>query len=241
VRDLGDVAGDHDERDARAAHDRIRDAVADASAIAPVVVVVGGDNSLTRPAMQGMMRSSETGAWGLLTFDAHHDCRPADAGSRNGTPVRELIDGGIPGARVAQIGIRAFANAAEHAQWAADRGVRVYAMEEVRRAGMAAVVGTALEGLRRAGATALYVDVDLDVVDRAFAPGCPASLPGGLLPQELLDGLDRAVRDERVRAVDFTEVDAKADVSSITVRLMAAAFLSLCSSVARRRVNFASA
>jgi formiminoglutamase len=234
VRDLGDVVGDRDDRDARAAHDRIRDAVADASAIAPLVVVIGGDNSLTRPAMQGMMRTSG-GEWGLLTFDAHHDCRPVDGASRNGTPVRELIEGGLPGERVAQIGINAFANAGDQARWAAAHGVHVFLVDEVRRAGMATVVAAALDSLRRAGATALYLDVDVDVVDRGFAPACPASLPGGLLPHELLEGVERAVRDERVRAADFTEVDAKADVAACTVRLLAAAFVNLCSSVARRR------
>lgn len=235
VRDLGDVTGDRSDPDAGAAHDRIRDAVADASAVASLVVVIGGDNSLTRPAMQGMMRGAGDVAWGLLTFDAHHDCRPADTGSRNGTPVRELIEAGLPGARVAQVGIHPFANAGEQAGWALAEGVHVYPVEEVRRAGAATVVTSALEALRQHGAGAVYVDVDIDVVDRAFAPACPASLPGGLMPEELLRGVDRALRDERVRAVDFAEVDARADVAAITVRLLAAAFLTACSSVARRR------
>jgi formiminoglutamase len=235
LRDLGDVEGDHGEPDASAAHHRVRDAVADASAVAPMIVVIGGDNSLTRPAMQGMMRSVDDRAWGLLTFDAHHDCRPADTGSRNGTPVRELIEGGLSGARVAQVGIHPFGNAAEQAQWAAAQGVHAYSLDEVRRAGIAPVVALALDALRRAGVTAVYVDVDVDVVDRAFAPACPASLPGGLTPYELLRGVERAVSDDRVRAVDLTEVDAKADVAAITLRLMAAVFLTLCSSIARRR------
>lgn len=235
VRDLGDVEGDHDDQDAVAAHQRIREAVADAAAVAPLVVVVGGDNSLTRPAMQGVMRSVVDREWGLLTFDAHHDCRSAESGSRNGTPVRELIEAGLAGERVAQIGINPFANESEQALWAAEQRVHVYSIDEVRHAGVAAVVDLALDALRRAGVTAVYVDVDIDVVDRAFAPACPASLPGGLLPYELLRGVERAVSDDRVRVVDIAEVDAKADVSGITTRLAAAVFLSVCSSLLQRR------
>lgn len=234
ARDLGDTVGDQEDRDANAAHQRIREAMVDASSVASLVVVIGGDNSLTRPAMHGMMQSVQ-GEWGLLTFDAHHDCRPAEGGSRNGTPVRELIESGLPGDRVAQVGIHPFGNAAEQARWAMEQGVHAYGLDEIRRSGITTVVGLALDTLRRAGATSLYVDIDVDVVDRAFAPACPASLPGGLTPYELLRGVERAASDDRVRALDITEVDANADVSEVTVRLAAAAFLTVVSAVTQRR------
>src|SRR5437879_5081611 len=48
VRDLGDVTGDHEEPDARAAHERVQQACRDAYSAASTVVVIGGDNSLTR-------------------------------------------------------------------------------------------------------------------------------------------------------------------------------------------------
>ena len=234
VGDLGDVAGDQADADAGAAHARIRDAVARAAERASLVVVIGGDNSLTRPAMQGMMDHDSGREWGLLTFDAHHDCRPADEGPRNGTPVRELIEGGVPGPRVAQVGINPFGNEREHARWAAAQGVHAYPLDEVRRLGVETAVTLALDAMERAGANALYVDVDLDVVERACAPACPASLPGGLSPHELLRGVGRALSDPRVRAVDLTEVDARADVAEVTVRLMAAVFVTACSTFALR-------
>ena len=87
IDDLGDIAGDRDEPDATAAHVRIHAAVAAATARASTVFVIGGDNSLTRPAMQGAMAASPDRVWGLITLDAHHDCRPPDQGS----PVR--LDG----------------------------------------------------------------------------------------------------------------------------------------------------
>jgi formiminoglutamase len=236
VRDAGDVEGDRHDPDASAAHRRIEQAVAELTAVVAgsIVVVIGGDNSLTRPAFLGASRGRPQAAWGLLTLDAHHDCRPVTAGSANGTPVRELIEGGLAGDRVAQVGIHPFGNAAEHARWALAQGIHVHDVDEVRRDGVAVVVKRALDELRASGAQALYVDLDVDVVDRAFAPACPASLPGGLFPADLIDAARLVGRQPDVAVVDLCEVDALADVAGITVRLMAATFTALCAGVALR-------
>jgi formiminoglutamase len=234
ARDLGDVVGDRDDPDARAAHDRIRVASEDAASTGAVVVIVGGDNSLTRPAMQGLIGAKPDAAWGLLTLDAHHDCRPATGGSRNGSPVRELIEAGLPGDRVAQIGIHPLGNAREHADWARAQGVHVFPLDAVRRHGIAEVVGSALAMLRTRGVERVYVDVDIDVVDRAFAPACPASLPGGMTPDELLDAAFLLGAAGDVCAADICEVDANADVNGMTVRLAAGTFVTFCSGVASR-------
>jgi formiminoglutamase len=234
VHDSGDVQGDREDADASAAHQRIEEAVAGDAPDRSLVVVIGGDNSLTRPAFLGMGRRRPDTAWGLLTLDAHHDCRPATNGSANGTPVRELIEGGLRGDRVAQVGIHPFGNAADHARWAREQGVHIHDVETVRRQGIDMVLLRALGELRESGAQAIYVDIDVDVVDRAFAPACPASLPGGLFPADLLAAARLLGRQEDVAAVDLCEVDANADVAGITVRLMAATFTALCAGVALR-------
>ncbi len=233
MRDLGDVQGDRDDTDARAAHDRIQAAAADAARMAEHVVVVGGDNSLTRPVLTGLM-SAVPGAWGLLTLDAHHDCRPAIDGSRNGTPVRELIEAGLPGERVAQIGIHPLGNAREHAEWARAQGIHIVPLHSVWRDGMDAVIATAMSLLVARGVERVYVDFDIDVIDRAFAPACPASLPGGMHPQDLFRAAHLLGADSHVVAADFCEVDATADVNAMTLRLMAATFLKFCSGLATR-------
>jgi formiminoglutamase len=233
VRDLGDVEGDREDVDARAAHQRIQAAAASAAATAEHVVVIGGDNSLTLPALLGMM-SAGAEAWALLTIDAHHDCRPATDGSRNGTPVRELIDAGLPGERVAQIGIHPLGNAREHADWARAQGIHIVPLHTVVRDGMDAVIASAIAQLTARGAERVYVDFDIDVVDRAFAPACPASLPGGMQPEDLFRAAYLLGADPHVVAADLCEVDASADVNAMTVRLMAATFLKFCSGLATR-------
>ena len=233
VRDLGDVEGDREDTDARAAHGRIEAAAADAARAAPHVVVIGGDNSLTRPVLRGLM-SAAPGPWALLTLDAHHDCRPATGGSRNGTPVRELIEAGLPGELVAQIGIHPLGNAKEDADWARAQGIHVVSLHAVRRDGMDAVIASTLSLLVARGAERVYVDFDIDVIDRAFAPACPASLPGGMQPEDLFRAAHLLGADPHVVAADLCEVDANADVNGVTLRLMAATFLKFCSGLVTR-------
>ena len=235
VLDLGDVEGDADDADASAAHVRLESAVAEAGRRAPVVVVVGGDNSVTRPAMRGLAGGALGEDWGLLTFDAHHDVRPQVDGPRNGTPVRDLIELGLPGERVAQIGIHGFANAGAHARWARDRGVHVRRAAEVRSSGMPRVLDEVLDVLERRGARRFYIDIDMDVLDRAYAPACPASMPGGLAPDQLQEAAHLLGADPRVRGVDLTEVDAAADVAGTTVRCMGSVFLAFCAGLVQRR------
>jgi formiminoglutamase len=225
VRDLGDAAAD------------IGGACRAAAAAGGVVVVVGGDNSLTFPAMRAIAGDALSDAWGLLTFDAHHDVRDAAVygGPRNGTPVRDLILAGLPGSRVAQIGLHGFANAREHHDWAAAAGVHVRRAAQVRAGGITSTLDSALSALERSGAVRLYVDVDLDVLDRSFAPACPASMPGGLRPVDLQEAAYMLGADARVVALDLCEVDAAADVAGMTVRTMCAVFLSFCAGVCHRR------
>jgi formiminoglutamase len=78
------------------------------------------------------------------------------------------------------------------------------------------------------------VDFENDVDDRAYAPGCPASLPGGLQPHDLFRAAFLLGSHHTVAAADLAEVDANSDVNGITVRLAAATFVSFCSGVASR-------
>jgi formiminoglutamase len=236
VRNLGDVEGDGD-GDVVAAHDRIAAACAEAVPSGGVVVVIGGDNSLTFPSLRGCAGGALGDGWGLITFDAHHDVRDAAlyGGPRNGTPVRDLIDAGLPGRRVAQIGVHGFANSREHHDWAVAHGVHVRRAVQVRAGGITSVLDSAMSALERNDVERFYVDFDLDVLDRSFAPACPASMPGGLRPVDLQEAAYVLGTDPRVVAADFTEVDAAADVAGTTVRTLAAVFLAFCAGVCHRR------
>jgi formiminoglutamase len=96
------------------------------------------------------------------------------------------------------------------------------------------VIATVMSQLVARGAERVYVDFDIDVIDRAFAPACPASLPGGMYPEDLFRAAHLLGADSHVVAADLCEVDANADVNAMTLRLMAATFLKFCSGLGTR-------
>jgi formimidoylglutamase len=192
-----------------------------------LVVVVGGDNALTRPALRALL---SVDAAGLLTLDAHHDVRGFHAGATNGTPVRGLVEDGLR--HVVQVGIGTLTNSRAYRDWCEDRGITVVGVDECRgRVGP--VVREHLDRLAES-CEHLYVDLDVDVLDAAFAPGCPGARPGGLAPWELLEAAVEAGRHPAVRVVDITEVDAAADEGGRTVDVAAQCLLSAAAGLARR-------
>jgi formiminoglutamase len=81
----------------------------------------------------------------------------------------------------------------------------------------------------------IHVSVDLSVCDRATAPACRDSVPGGLTARELLKIVFTAALDARVRTFDIVGVDANADVDDQrTVRLIATAVLEIAAALMLR-------
>lgn len=192
---------------------------------APLTVLLGGHNAVTFAALSA---AGGVAAWGLLTLDAHHDVRPYEPGAvGNGSPVRALIDAGLPPANVVQVGITGFSNARAHYEWCVERGVTVLGPDRL------ADVPALLDDLAGRCA-AIYVDVDLDVLDRAFAPACPGSRPGGAHPTQVFDAAFAAGAHPKVRAIDIVEVDPTADVASVTVDAAALTLLNAAAGYATR-------
>lgn len=225
IADAGDVA----EPDGAAGVDAVIALVREL--LPALVIALGGDNSVTYPVAQG------AGANGLITFDAHFDLRD---GVSNGSPVRRLVEDAPDGsridpARIVQIGIADFANSAGYAQRAADWGIRVITLDEVRRRGIGDVTAEALDIAGAEADARVHLDIDVDVCDRSVAPGCPASVPGGLQAWELRALTRSVASDPRVVSADIVEVDATADAADgRTVRLAALCVLELLAGRALR-------
>lgn len=191
---------------------------------ARVVIALGGDNSATVPVARGR------GAAGLVTVDAHHDLRD---GSSNGSPVRQLVELGMPGAAITQLGIEPLANSRAYLERAHELGITVIERAEIARRPIAEFMTEAIDRAARFGP--VHVDLDVDACDRSVAPGCPASVPGGISALELRAAARAAGGHPAVVSVDLTEVDAAADApDGRTVRLMALCVLEVISGVAAR-------
>jgi formiminoglutamase len=218
-------AGDVEEPDGAEGEERVRARVRELHKAAGLVIALGGDNSLTFPVAEG------AGARGLVTIDAHFDLRD---GVSNGSPVRRLVEGGLDPRRIVQLGIADFANSAAYARRAAELGITVVPLDELRRGDPRTVMAEAL-AVAGADGGPVHLDIDVDVCDRTVAPGCPASVPGGLQAAELRALVRAAASDPRVRSADVAEVDATADAEDgRTVRLAALCVLELLAGMTER-------
>lgn len=190
----------------------IRDAAAAAVAGHRLTLLIGGNNAVTRPAAHALGVPLERA--GLITLDAHFDLRDTSDGPRNGNPVRCLLEDGLPGANICQIGLAPFANTARMHRDAEAAGIGVWTIGDVAAAGISAVLRDALERLDHCDR--IMVDFDIDVIERPSCPGAPGARPGGMTAATFFAAARLLAAQPKVALVDLTEFDPSLDVSDIT-------------------------
>lgn len=188
-------------------------------------IIFGGDHSISSPSIKAF--SEVKGTVGVIQFDAHHDLRNLeDGGPSNGTPFRNLIESGIlKGEDLVQVGIRNFSNSYEYHSYGHDRGVTIYTMKEVRERNIKEILQESVDQLRKK-VDVIYVSVDMDVLDQAYAPGCPAIGPGGMDSGTLLEAIEFLGRQQGVSGMDIVEIDPTIDFRNMTSRVAAHVVLS---------------
>jgi len=201
----------------------ISDAVRYSASLHRLTLLVGGNNAVTRPGVLGLGLPLKK--VGLITLDAHFDMRDTHEGLSNGNPVRALMDDGLPGANIAQIGLASFANSRKMHEDAIAAGNLVVTAGEVRRLGIALAVDRALD--RLVHCEALVVDCDIDVIDRSQFAGAPGARPGGMAVHDFFAGVRRLAADTRVRLIDLTEWDPPLDSTDLSA-LTAARWVAEC-------------
>ena len=228
AQDFGDAA--INDSPPEQAFEPIRDALALALHNSDAAVLLGGDNSIARPGCHALGPLNKSG---LLTLDAHLDLRDLDRGLTNGNPVRALLADGMPGPNIVQIGIQSFANSKAYHAVAIEAGIQVISADQVFAAGIEAVVSEALNRLARL-VDSIYVDLDLDVLDRSFAPGTPGSRPGGLAPWQIRLAARICGLHSKVRVMDLVEIDPDKDIADATCLAAAVCLLSFASGLHER-------
>ena len=201
----------------------IRDKVAASVEAHALTLLVGGNNAVTRPGVLGLGLPLDK--VGLITLDAHFDMRDTDQGLSNGNPVRALIEDGLPGANIAQVGLASFANSRKMHEDAVAAGNLVIAMGEISRDRIEEAISTALSHVRRC--EAIVVDCDIDVIDRSQFPGAPGARPGGMAVQDFFVAVRRLSAEPRVRLIDLIEWDPPLDPSDLSA-LTAARWVAEC-------------
>ncbi|MBS0373125.1 MAG: agmatinase [Proteobacteria bacterium] len=184
------------------------------------VAWLGGDHSVTLPLLRAY-RAQVGRPLALVHFDAHCDTWTDHFGepSGHGTWVHEaFVEGLVEPARTVQFGIRSAA-ARETSRYVADRGGLIYTARDLRGlespGQLAAVVAAVRARLSGAGAPPVYLSLDIDCLDPAFAPGTGTPEPGGLSSAQVLTLLEE-LTDLDLVGMDLCEVAPAYDHAELT-------------------------
>ena len=205
--------------DPAASHAAIERTVGEVLAAGVVPIVLGGDHSIAEPDVRACARAH--GPVGLIHFDTHTDTARELYGVEinHGTPMYRLVEeGSVDPKRYVQIGLRGYWPGEEEFAWQAKHGITALFMHDVRDLGIREVVGRAV-GI--AGDGPVYLTVDVDVLDPAFAPGTGTPEPGGMTSAELLWAVREVSRRLQLVGADVVEVAPTAVGSADITALVA--------------------
>jgi agmatinase len=205
--DLGDLTLPDDATDVADAVAAIRRGAADATADGSSLLSLGGDHLVTWPLVQAVTERHD----GLMIvhFDAHPDLYDSLDGDRfsHACPFARIMEEGKV-ARLVQLGIRTMN---PHQRDQAERfGVEVHELRD-------------WDGTVPTLTGPVYVTVDLDALDPAFAPGVSHHEPGGMSTRQVLDALRQIGAGDGVVVVgaDVVELNPTRDVNDVTAMVAA--------------------
>ncbi|MFI1973231.1 agmatinase [Streptomyces cinnamoneus] len=207
VVDYGDAAVDP--FDITRSMEPIRGLVREIAEVGAAPIVLGGDHSLLWPSVGALSEVHGRGSIAVVHFDAHPDCHDELFGHKatHTTPIRRLMhDEMVPGANIIQVGLRTATGPDDQLfNWMRRAGMKSHFMAEIERVGLAAVVDKVIEEAK-AVADHVYISLDIDVLDPAFAPGTGTPEPAGLNTRELFTALRRIAHETNLVGMDVVEV-----------------------------------
>jgi formimidoylglutamase len=201
-----------------------------------VPLIVGGDHSVSYSTVTAACARDDVDDLGLIQFDAHQDVRHSHSDQpSSGVQFRELLDERpeLSGESYAQIGIRGFMNSRTYMDYAEQQDISVFSGKAVNDRGMDAVLTDALE-VATSGTDAVFVSLDVDVLDISIAPGTAAPSPAGIGGWDMMKALFRLGATDDVLGMDLVEVSPPHDVQEITSITAATMLLHFLGGVASR-------
>jgi agmatinase len=190
--------------DPRASHEAITDVVGEVLRAGGFPIVLGGDHSIAEPDIRAC--ASRHGPVGLVHFDTHTDTGREVFGVQisHGTPMFRLVEAGhVDPARYVQIGLRGYWPGEAEFQWQERQRIKSFFAHDVKQLGIEEVTR---QTVAHVGDGPVYLSVDVDVLDPAFAPGTGTPEPGGLTSAELLGACREVARRLELVGAEVVEV-----------------------------------
>ncbi len=216
IVDCGDV--DAVAGNAARTFERTEAALAEIYAAGCFPVLIGGDHATTIPGARALARHA-SGPMGFVMFDTHLDTAPDIDGEQlsHCSPVHRVLDlPNVRGENVVIVGAHGAANPKLEKDVADAHGVTVFSVRDIDRLGIEEVARRSLEVASR-GTDTIYLSVDIDVLDGAYAWGTCGPEIGGMTGRELVRALE-IVAAGPIGALDMVEVSPFLDPSGNTAR-----------------------
>jgi agmatinase/guanidinopropionase len=200
-----------------------------------IVGVMGGDHSISLPVLRS--HADKYGALSVIHLDAHPDTWQAEFGDHpysHGTPFRRAIEEGLIDTNAyIQIGIRGPVSGPSDLEEARKLGAKVYTIGRCFEIGIPTLVNSVHEVV---GNRPVYISLDIDATDPAFAPGTGTPEVGGFSSYQMLQ-IVRGLRGLNLVGFDLVEVSPPYDPSGITSILAANLIFEMLSLIALRRAS----
>ena len=221
------------------AHALIYRKVREVAETGAIPIVLGGDHSITWPSATAIAELRRPSSIGIVHFDAHADTANDDWGvlAGHGTPMRRLIESGaVDGRNFVQVGLRGYWPPVETFEWMQAHGLRYHFMREIEERGAEAVIAQAIDEALD-GPDAIYLSLDIDVIDPGLAPGTGTPEPGGMLTREVLRAVRQIAGAVELAGMDVVEVSPPYDHAETTAMAANRAALEAISALAVRKAG----
>ncbi|MEM3089423.1 MAG: agmatinase [Candidatus Nitrosotenuis sp.] len=208
IQDLGNV---HHTVNVEEMTDMVHKLTGELIAKNKLLIILGGEHSLTFPTYTAFPKDT-----GYMVFDAHYDLRSQYAGVRlsHAAYLRRIVEKN--GAEnIIHVGARSFVG--EELAFLKENKIKTITDKDIRDGKGPKMVSDALSTFKK-----VYVSVDLDVLDPAFAPGVGNPEAVGITSRELFD-MVYAMDGHKIACLDIVELNPAFDngaTSSLAAKLM---------------------
>ncbi len=219
LHDLGDL---HVSTSPKRTVDMLKLVVEDILAAKKMPIVIGGEHTITLGIMKGLGAKAQKTA--LVSFDAHLDLRKEFMGlSLSHTTFMRVINEEVKPAKIVEVGTRAVCK--EELAYAKKAGINYFTSQLIRKEGAAQITRRLKEEL--APYENVYLTVDMDVLDPAYAPAVQNPEPEGIETHMLVD-IVCALCDKRVVGFDMVEIAPAYDQGTSAINAAKVIFEMLC-------------
>jgi agmatinase len=219
VHDLGDL---HVSTDPKKTVDMLKLVVEDIASVGKMPVALGGEHTITLGIMKGLSAKAQKTA--LVSFDAHLDLRKEFLGLElSHTTFMRCINEEVKPAKIIEVGTRAVCK--EELAYAKKSGIDFFTSQQIRKEGPEQITKKLREKL--ASYENVYLSVDMDVLDPAYAPAVQNPEPEGIETHTLIDILC-ALCSKRVIGFDVLEVAPNYDQGISAINAAKVIFEMLC-------------